>query len=200
MQGGVIIKDDITIAALRLFLLRGYKYVSLVDVANEVGITKGGIYHYFASKEDLLKAAVRKLFNDMKAQFIQIFNQDKCLHDILYGLIVEQQVENYFKSLLGIEQEIDRINGVNFVLEVMQCYPQFQEQIDNNQLEMCIAIAATLKKAMEKCEIRDDVDPEILSVIIFTVVNGHRPIEVFYKERENRVKIMDNLCKLLEKQ
>ena len=182
-----------------MFLLRGYKYVSLVDVANEVGITKGGIYHYFASKEELLKAAVRKLFNDMKAQFIQIFNQDKCLHDILYGLIVEQQVENYFKSLLGIEQEIDRINGVNFVLEVMQCYPQFQEQIDNNQLEMCIAIAATLKRAMERCEIRDDVDPEILSVIIFTVVNGHRPIEVFYKERTNRIKIMDNLCKLLEK-
>lgn len=195
-----MIKDDIITAALRLFLLRGYKYVSLVDVANEIGITKGGIYHYFASKEDLLKAAVRKLFDDMKAQFIQIFNQDKCLHDILYDLIVEQQVEIYFKSLLGIEQEIDRINGVNFVLEVMQCYPQFHEKIDNNQIEICTAIANTLKKAVERCEIRDDADPEILSVIIFTVVNGHRPIEVFYKEKANRIKLMDNLYKVIKKQ
>ena len=43
-------KNKIIVAALRLFLLRGYKYVSLIDVAQEVGITKGGIYHYFENK------------------------------------------------------------------------------------------------------------------------------------------------------
>lgn len=185
---------------MRLFLLRGYKYVSLVDVANEIGITKGGIYHYFASKEELLQAAVQLLFDDLKAKFLEMFSQDKSLREILQAVIVEQEIENYFKCVLGIEQDIDRINGANFILEVMQCYPNIHERIDNDQIEICNAIARALQQAAQRGEIRDDVDIDALAVIIFTIVNGHRPVDVFFKDRDKRTRIMETVCKLLEVQ
>lgn len=45
-----IIKD----AATRLFAKNGYTNTSLDDIAADVGFTKGGIYYYFRSKEQLL--------------------------------------------------------------------------------------------------------------------------------------------------
>lgn len=45
-------------AALRTFARRGYANTRLEDVAASVGVTKGTIYHYFATKEELLLRAI----------------------------------------------------------------------------------------------------------------------------------------------
>ena len=41
-------------AAARVFYERGYSDASVQDVADELGILKGSLYHYISSKEDLL--------------------------------------------------------------------------------------------------------------------------------------------------
>ena len=41
-------------AALDVFAQRGYRNTRLDDVAEAAGVTKGAIYHYFDTKEDLL--------------------------------------------------------------------------------------------------------------------------------------------------
>lgn len=45
---------EVMAAAVRIFYEKGYSGASLQDVANEVGVLKGSLYYYFASKEDLL--------------------------------------------------------------------------------------------------------------------------------------------------
>jgi TetR/AcrR family transcriptional regulator, cholesterol catabolism regulator len=51
--------DDIVRAAAQLFGDKGYDATSLEDIAGEVGIWKGSIYHYIDTKQDLLLAVVR---------------------------------------------------------------------------------------------------------------------------------------------
>lgn len=51
--------DDIVRAAAQLFRDKGYDATSLEDIAGEVGIWKGSIYHYIDTKQDLLLAVVR---------------------------------------------------------------------------------------------------------------------------------------------
>ena len=41
-------------AALQLFATKGYANTSLDELAANVGFTKGGVYYYFRSKEQLL--------------------------------------------------------------------------------------------------------------------------------------------------
>src|SRR3954468_14169102 len=41
-------------AAARVFYERGYANASVQDVADELGILKGSLYHYIETKEDLL--------------------------------------------------------------------------------------------------------------------------------------------------
>src|SRR4029079_7326134 len=44
--------------ALRIFAERGYANTRLEDIAAAAGVTKGTIYHYFDTKEELLLRAI----------------------------------------------------------------------------------------------------------------------------------------------
>jgi AcrR family transcriptional regulator len=51
-------REQIIEAALRVFARKGFYGSTNKDIAKEAGITPGLIYHYFESKEELLKAAI----------------------------------------------------------------------------------------------------------------------------------------------
>jgi AcrR family transcriptional regulator len=51
--------EEIIAAALDLFVERGFAATRLEDVAGRAGVSKGTLYLYFESKEDLFKAVVR---------------------------------------------------------------------------------------------------------------------------------------------
>jgi len=52
--------EEITAAALELFVERGFAATRLEDVATRAGVSKGTVYLYFANKEELFKAVVRE--------------------------------------------------------------------------------------------------------------------------------------------
>jgi AcrR family transcriptional regulator len=54
-------RDAFLDAAERLIRTRGYELMSVQDVLDEVGASKGAFYHYFASKEALLEAVVERM-------------------------------------------------------------------------------------------------------------------------------------------
>lgn len=52
-------KTKILKTALKLFINKGFTDVSLNDLISNIGITKGGFYHYFNSKEELLTDVIK---------------------------------------------------------------------------------------------------------------------------------------------
>lgn len=50
--------NDVVEAAAKVFQQKGFAAASLEDIAAEVGMRKGSLYHYINSKEDLLFAVV----------------------------------------------------------------------------------------------------------------------------------------------
>lgn len=52
--------QELLAAALTLFVERGYASTRLDDVAASAGVSKGTLYLYFPSKEDLFRAVVRE--------------------------------------------------------------------------------------------------------------------------------------------
>lgn len=51
-------RDEVIDAAARIFHAKGYSAASIQDVADELGILKGSLYHYIDSKQDLLFAII----------------------------------------------------------------------------------------------------------------------------------------------
>lgn len=51
-------RDEILRRSAHLFLERGFEIISLVDVAEAIGISKAGLYYHFNSKQELLAAII----------------------------------------------------------------------------------------------------------------------------------------------
>ncbi|MBS1155963.1 MAG: hypothetical protein H6R07_1887 [Proteobacteria bacterium] len=51
---------EIVAAALAIFQTKGFAASKIEDVAHAAGVTKGTVYLYFSSKEELFKAAIRE--------------------------------------------------------------------------------------------------------------------------------------------
>lgn len=57
-------RREIVAAAARLFDEKGYDDSSMKDIMDAVGISKGAVYHYFGSKEELLEAVVEQAVDE----------------------------------------------------------------------------------------------------------------------------------------
>jgi AcrR family transcriptional regulator len=64
-------RQDVLEAAVRVFHKKGYASASIQDVAEEVGVLKGSLYHYIDSKEDLLA----RIFEDSAGHFMEMLDE-----------------------------------------------------------------------------------------------------------------------------
>lgn len=81
-------KDQIVEAARQLIVARGYRNVSMAEIADAVGITAGALYRHFVNKAVLLGAVIDKSFDDAIAVTSQ---GDPTLPDVL-AMACEQAV------------------------------------------------------------------------------------------------------------
>ena len=189
-------KNNIMIAALRLFLLRGYKNVSLVDVGHEIGITKGGIYHYFASKEELFLSVICYLFDHFERKYAEIFDKEISFREILQFMLGGEK-EEYIQRLLNIKCGDYRANNASLALEIMHNFPEVQERIDHAHLELRETIKAKLKIAQETGEIRRDLDAEILATIVLSISCGLNILGINLNTPAMHQQIIDSLWQLI---
>lgn len=68
-----------------------YSYVSMQDVADEAGISKGGLRYYFPTKEAMFEELIRDFFTQIEQDHLQIVNnpqldQDKFFLSTLLGI------------------------------------------------------------------------------------------------------------------
>lgn len=64
--------EQILATAAELFGERGYDAVNLEDVAERLDLTKGSLYYYFSSKDELVTAAIESLGSQWTAQLEQV--------------------------------------------------------------------------------------------------------------------------------
>ncbi len=62
-------RGRVVAAAIEAFQTRSYAEVTVSDVAEAAGVAKGTLYRHFASKEDLLTAAIETLLADTESRF-----------------------------------------------------------------------------------------------------------------------------------
>lgn len=62
--------------AAKLFARRGYENSSIADLAAALGVSKAGIYHYFATKQDIYNAIVSEVLQGMCLTVTQAVRQE----------------------------------------------------------------------------------------------------------------------------
>ena len=64
--------SSIVFEATELLRHRGYGNTSMADIGKACGLLKGSIYHYFDSKEELIKAVIQTLLDEFKTTVFAI--------------------------------------------------------------------------------------------------------------------------------
>jgi len=190
-------KENIILAALRLFLLRGYKYVSLCDVALEAGITKGGIYHYFSGKEALLQAAMHYLFDRLEAKYAEVFSETRNFRQILQALIIDREPETFARQLLDVDLESYRLDLALFALEIMKNFPGIHKRVEQSQAYIFGMLEQRVQKAMLKGELRGDLDSRAVALTIISMLNGQNALGLQFNTQDIRRQVLANFWKLI---
>ena len=62
-------REAVLKTAAQLFCLQGFHNTTLTDIARQLHITKPALYHYFASKDEILQACVRESLAATETEF-----------------------------------------------------------------------------------------------------------------------------------
>ncbi|ATY83664.1 TetR/AcrR family transcriptional regulator [Kyrpidia spormannii] len=68
--------EEIAAAAIQLFEQKGYHATSVQDIADAVGLQKGSLYHYIASKEELLLKITHQAISGFVRRLEEIIDTD----------------------------------------------------------------------------------------------------------------------------
>lgn len=87
-EAGSETKEKLLEAAVKLMLEKGYTATSVEEICGAAKLTKGSFFHYFESKEELGKAAVRHFYGQMKGMFSECdFTKESDPLKRIYGYI-----------------------------------------------------------------------------------------------------------------
>lgn len=70
-------KKELLAVAEKLFLDKGYEQTSIDDILKKTGISKGGLYHYFKSKDEILSESINNIIEESIAYLKPIVEDDK---------------------------------------------------------------------------------------------------------------------------
>ena len=87
-QGGAEeTRQRILDAAVLVFARRGFHTSRVGDIAEEAGVAHGLLYHYFASKDEVLETVFRENWSELLERFARVESSDEPADEKLLGLV-----------------------------------------------------------------------------------------------------------------
>ncbi|RHX85025.1 TetR/AcrR family transcriptional regulator [Leptospira stimsonii] len=107
-------KIEILSKCVDILARRGYSAVSMREIATELDVSTGTLYHYFATKEDIFKELVKFVLNK-DIEELQLYskgNPGQTLETRVESLFqMIQARESYFQNLLYIICDVSRLKN-----------------------------------------------------------------------------------------
>ncbi|MFZ6872356.1 TetR/AcrR family transcriptional regulator [Undibacterium sp. Di27W] len=145
--------QELLAAALDLFVERGFAATRLDDVARAAGVSKGTLYLYFCSKEELFKAVVRESIVPLLGEAEGVIEQFEGNSEELFRLVMGTWWNSIGTTKLSGLPKLMMAEAGNFP-ELARFY---QEEVINRGENLVMTM---LKRGMARGEIRS-VDVEI---------------------------------------
>lgn len=154
-------KERLYKAAFRLFMTKHYDSVSINDIENESGMTRGAIVYYAGSKLNLFHEVVKHYLVDKQ----DLKNKITSMTFETLADFINNYVDGCQRTMNGICCILDELPVCNvsryyisLILEMSSYFPDLHENyLENRNKELALWISQ-ITKAIERNEIRDDID------------------------------------------
>jgi len=91
-------RNELIRIAFDLFMSKGYEATTIADVLRVAGISKGSLYHYFASKEEILDAVIEYLGELAQKAYVPMLENSQ--------MTAMEKLKNLFSALNNPNQMI----------------------------------------------------------------------------------------------
>ncbi|MCK9150878.1 TetR/AcrR family transcriptional regulator [Methanobacterium alcaliphilum] len=128
--------NEIINAAIDVFLEKGYENTTMETIAQKAGVSKGGLYHYFQSKDMILMMVNRKISENIEKMMMDAGECSTIKEGILN--YVEQYISYWIQHpketsflFLSIAKIMDNKELLKFYKEFMTDYINYFEKVFN---------------------------------------------------------------------
>ncbi|BDG60492.1 TetR/AcrR family transcriptional regulator [Caldinitratiruptor microaerophilus] len=155
------LRNQIVSAALQLFLEKGYHSTSLQDIITAANCSKGGFYHHFASKDDLLYLIHETFITYELERGEAVRSQPGPAAERLRQVIVDlvESIALYRPHVTVFFEERRSLSSEKFAL-VKQKRDRYEA-----------LVRELVEEGMRSGEFRQDLDPRIVTFAIFGMCN-----------------------------
>ena len=155
-------RDRIIRLSSELFLENGYENVSINDIIEVTGGSKGTIYSYFGSREKLFEAVVDKMCNDVTVKI-----------DISSNGTLEEQLTRIGRSFVDMVLSQHVLRFHRLMTYIGRTFPEAGRLFyDTGPRTAYGIIAAWVDKQQKAGTLRDDEDPFRLATLFHDMLIG----------------------------
>jgi len=162
-------KEYIIQVASLLFLQKNFKEVTMKEIVDKTGMSKGAFYHYFASKEQLFQEVLDYFFQNVahnyesysKESFKQYYN------DFISDTI---NLTQRYAQKFSVEMNETSItmNYFSLIFDALKLFPDFKKKVIAGYEDELNHWEAAVKRARLSGEIRSDfTDREIGEIFMY---------------------------------
>lgn len=166
-------RDFIVERAFCLFLQRGYEGISIRDIQEAVGLSKGAIYHYFRSKEDIFGEAMDRYLLPAIQTLPEALDPESAtpLRDAMDASL--EWRDAYIARLrLITEQKGDDFRFFRLLFQVGEYYRDFHDKLVAGLATERERWRRALTLAVDRGEIRGNTDQELTLTLLMAVPVG----------------------------
>lgn len=167
-------KEHIITVASKLFLEKSYKEVTMKDIVEATGLSKGGFYHYFSSKEQLFFEVLDFFFTGVMSHDYNNYSKESFYdfyHDYADGM--RNFGKKYLDRLMGDENDRQfNINYFSLAFDALKLFPEFRDKMMEGQRNEVEIWSGVIKKACEKGEIKSYMTAEEIAKTFIYLSDG----------------------------
>lgn len=184
-------REHILNVTFNLFLQKSFKEVTLKEIVEKTGLSKGGFYHYFTSKEQLFL----ELVNDVFSSVLEV-PYDEFSKDSLYSFYIDYinyYVENLKKQSKSPEGSPPSFNYISLIFDAIKLFPDFQERLQKSKEVQLNSWKNIIHAARQKGEIDSSMSDEQIANMFINSSSGVEMHSIFKGISEDVGNILLNL-------
>ncbi len=153
-------REHILEVSLMLFLKKGFKGVTMKDIVDKTGLSKGAFYHYFESKKKVFEEVVKHFYLDMIVQEFDGYSHESL--KAFYEDIIDDMAKIFaiFQKKKSTSKMDNAINHYQLLFDAMHLNPYFKEMKEKQDEKELDSWKEIIKKARKNKEIKTDASDE----------------------------------------
>jgi AcrR family transcriptional regulator len=145
-------------AAGELFNTRGYKAVTISDIAEKLGMSKKTIYQYFTGKEEIALSVIEEFMGRVAEKFDRLEPSSDPISDI----------RSLFEQ---IKSEVARISPL-FQDDIRKFLPHVHQRLKEMRAEKFKKIEDCIRAAQHMGQVKETVDAHLTTIVLLEALEG----------------------------